>query len=44
MEHFVEHDDLRPLAGVNDMLRLSGFSIKANTQTKILLHHCKLII
>lgn len=30
------------MVGVDDMLRLSGFSLEVNTQTKILLHHCKL--
>ncbi|UKZ72323.1 uncharacterized protein TrAtP1_013266 [Trichoderma atroviride] len=39
INQYVEHDDLRPTVGVDDMLRLSGFSLQVNTQTKILLHH-----
>jgi hypothetical protein len=42
MEQHVEYDNLRPLIGVDGMLRLSGFSIEVNDQTKTLLHHCKL--
>lgn len=42
MESHVERYDLRPLVGVDGMLQLSGSSVKVNTQTKILLNHCKL--
>jgi hypothetical protein len=41
MEHHGSHGDLRSLAGVNDMLRLSGLPIEVNTQNRGLLHHCK---
>lgn len=41
LEHHISHNDLRSLAGIDNMLRLSGLSVEVNTQTRFLLHHCK---
>ncbi|KAL6796472.1 hypothetical protein J3E68DRAFT_401051 [Trichoderma sp. SZMC 28012] len=39
LEHHISQNDLRSLAGIDNMLRLSGLSIEVNTQTRFLLHH-----
>ncbi|OPB45630.1 hypothetical protein A0O28_0078400 [Trichoderma guizhouense] len=39
LEHHISHNDLRSLAGIDNMLRLSGLSVEVNTQTRFLLHH-----
>ncbi|KAL7940779.1 hypothetical protein V8C42DRAFT_336524 [Trichoderma barbatum] len=38
-ERRTSHKDIRSLAGIDDMLRLSGLSVEVNAQTRFLLHH-----
>ena len=40
-ERRTSHDELRPLAGIDEMLRLSGLFVQLTTQMRFLLHHCK---
>ncbi|KAL7910588.1 hypothetical protein GGI35DRAFT_449132 [Trichoderma velutinum] len=39
LELRISHNDFRSLAGIDNMLRLSGLSVEVNTQTRFLLHH-----